>query len=175
MTDLERARSNGLKARVAGLAIDIGVRQNKQGKSRGVAILDDNTGRLEIAAQHEVFDNYQGIFSRDYKDAVLIVEGVLAINDYLNVPQLKVEKIYHIDQAREAYAKNLTLTWAVDNVMTELAAALIPFKGGRCPVVIEYSSVVARATLQLGDAWRVHPTDELLVQLKAFDATVKYK
>lgn len=176
MTDLTRSRG-GIKARVAGLAIDIGVRQNKQGKSRGVAILDDNTGRLEISAQHEVFDSYHSIFARDHKDALLIAEGVLAINDYLNVPQLKVEKLYSIDQAREVYARNLALTWTENSLISELETTLMPFKGGRCPVVIAYSSTFARVTLQLGDAWRVHPTDELLVQLKALyaDAAVKYK
>ncbi|MDP3009166.1 MAG: DNA polymerase III subunit alpha [Methylococcales bacterium] len=176
MTDLTRSRG-GVKARVAGLAIDIGVRQNKQGTNRGVAILDDNTGRLEIAAYHEVFDDYQGIFARDHKEALLIAEGSLSMDEYLNAPRLKVEKLYNIHQAREAYARNLTLTWASDSLTTTLETTLMPFKGGRCPVVIEYSSAVARATLQLGEAWRVHPTDELLVQLKAVfaDAAVRYK
>jgi len=180
MTDLTRSRG-GVKARVAGLAIDIGVRQNKQGKNRGVAILDDNTGRLEIAAYHEVFDDYQGIFARDHKEALLIAEGSLSMDEYLNAPRLKVDKLYNIHQAREAYARNLTLMWTVkkpaDSLMIDLEAMLTPFKGGRCPVVIQYSSAVARAALQLGDAWRVHPTDELLVQLKAVfaDATVRYK
>ncbi|MDP3837513.1 MAG: DNA polymerase III subunit alpha, partial [Methylococcales bacterium] len=176
MSDLTRSRSS-VKARVAGLAIDIGVRQNKQGKSRGVAILDDNTGRLEIAAYSEVFDDYQGIFTKDYKDALLIAEGSLTMDEYLNAPRLKVERLYNIDQAREAYARNLTLTWAADSLTTTLETTLMPYKGGRCPVVIEYRSAVARATLQLGEAWRVHPTDELLVQLKAVfaDAAVRYK
>ena len=39
-----------MPVKVAGLAIDIGSRQNKQGKSRGFAIIDDNTARLEIVA-----------------------------------------------------------------------------------------------------------------------------
>jgi len=180
MTDLTRSRG-GVKARVAGLAIDIGVRQNKQGKNRGVAILDDNTGRLEIAAYHEAFDDYQGIFAKDHKEALLIAEGSLSMDEYLNAPRLKVDKLYNIHQAREAYARNLTLMWTVkkpaDSLMIDLEAMLTPFKGGRCPVVIQYSSAVARAALQLGDAWRVHPTDELLLQLKAVfaDATVRYK
>ncbi len=180
LTELERSRG-GMKVRVAGLAIDINVRQNKQGKNRGTAILDDNTGRLEITAYNEAFDNYQGIFARDYKDALLIAEGTLAIDDYLNVPRLKVDKLYDIHQAREAYARNITLTWMAkqqaDGFIAQLKATLTPFKGGRCPVVIEYSSAVARATLQLGEAWRIQPTDELLIQLKTLSAKaeIRYK
>jgi len=69
------------------------------------------------------------------------------------------------------------LTWTADSLTTTLETMLMPYKGGRWPVVIEYRSAVARATLQLGEAWRVHPTDELLVQLKAAfaDAAVRYK
>jgi DNA polymerase-3 subunit alpha len=65
----------------------------------------------------------------------------------------------------------------VDNAISDLEAMLTPFKGGRCTVVIEYSSEAARATLQLGDAWRVRPTDELLTQLRMLftEATVKYR
>jgi DNA polymerase-3 subunit alpha len=180
LTEVERSRG-GMKVRVAGLAIDIGIRQNKQGKSRGAAILDDNTGRLEVTAYGEIYEVYQGIFARDNKDVLLIAEGTLAIDEYSNTPRLKVEKLYDIHQAREAYAKNITVTWVAkqqtNGLIAELSATLIPFKGGRCLVSVEYSSELARATLQLGEAWRVHPTDDLLTQLRVLFATVdvRYK
>ena len=44
---------------------------------------------------------------------------------------------------------------------------LTPFKKGGCPVSIAYSSDQAKVVVQLGDEWRVHPTDGLLVRLKA--------
>lgn len=91
-------RSNPVK--VAGLAIDIGSRQNKQGKSRGFAILDDNTARLEIVAHREVYDEFQQIFTAEYKDRLLIVEGNLLLDNYLNVPILTVDKIYPIEKSR---------------------------------------------------------------------------
>ncbi|MDD5755458.1 MAG: DNA polymerase III subunit alpha, partial [Methylococcales bacterium] len=83
-----------MPVRVAGLAIDIGSRQNKQGKSRGFAILDDNTARLEITAYREVYDEFQTIFTSDYKDRLLIVDGNLAMDSYLNTPLLTVDRIY---------------------------------------------------------------------------------
>ncbi|MEI6707628.1 MAG: DNA polymerase III subunit alpha [Methylococcales bacterium] len=180
LTELERSRG-GMKVRVAGLAIDIGIRQNKQGKSRGTAILDDNTGRLEISAYAEAFDSYQGIFARDHKDALLIAEGVLTIDEYLNAPRLKMEKLYNMDQAREVYAKNISLLWTAKqpetHLIAELKTTLTPFKGGRCAVMIEYSSKTNRAILQLGEAWRVRPTNDLLTQLRALFAKVdiRYK
>ena len=154
-------RSNPV--RVAGLAIDIGSRQNKQGKSRGFAILDDNTARLEITAYREVYDEFQAIFTADHRDRLLIVEGNLALDNYLNVPLLTVDKIYPIEQAR----KTLQFTFKNGQIQFEkLSELLQPVKGGKTTVMIDYFATSARATLQLGEAWRVEATDELLHQLK---------
>jgi len=48
-----------------------------------------------------------------------------------------------------------------------LAKVLSPFKGGSCPVTINYTSKYAQAVVQLGDEWRVHPTDDLISRLKS--------
>jgi DNA polymerase-3 subunit alpha len=56
---------------------------------------------------------------------------------------------------------------------------LKPFKGGGCPVLINYQSRYAKATVRLGDEWRVQATDELILRLKRLPGTseveVKYK
>jgi DNA polymerase-3 subunit alpha len=65
------------------------------------------------------------------------------------------------------------------NYIERLTKVLSPFKGGSCPVTINYMSKDARAAVQLGDEWRVHPTDELIARLKSlFGRTgleIKYK
>jgi DNA polymerase-3 subunit alpha len=169
LNDVERAR-NGISARVAGLVVDIRTRQNRQGKTMGFAMLDDRTGRLEIAAYSEIYEKYRDIFIRD---AVLIAEGSLAVDDFLGTPRLTVEKLYSMDQARDAYARAICLNWqtasvSVDNaeILGQLAAALKPFRGGVCPLSLRYHSGKAKAWLQMGEEWRVHATDELLVRLK---------
>jgi DNA polymerase-3 subunit alpha len=180
LADMERAR-NGNKVKIAGLAIDIGIRYNKQGKSRGTAILDDNTARLEITAHREAFDTYQAMFAKENKDTVLVAEGSLAMDDYLNVPRLTVDRLYSYDHAREVYARNLSLIWTEEQSATNkieiLKTTLTPFKGGSCPVQISYQSNTSRATLALGDAWRVRIDDDLLQALKKLfaDVDIKYK
>jgi DNA polymerase-3 subunit alpha len=47
-----------------------------------------------------------------------------------------------------------------------LEQILQPFRGGQCPVSIEYLADGAKASLQLGDDWRVKPGDELLIRLR---------
>jgi len=47
-------------------------------------------------------------------------------------------------------------------------------------VVIQYATQSEKATIQLGDVWRVHPSDELIIRLQQLagdnDAiTIKYR
>ncbi len=166
--DVERSRGK-MEARTAGLVVEVRTRQTKNGKMMGFATIDDRTGRLEIAVFGETYEKYRGIFTRD---SLLIAEGALGVDDYLGTLRLTVEKLYSMEQARDVFARSLQLVWVAtgDNsvdrsFISKLTAALEPFKGGSCPVGIAYSSTQAKANLQLGDAWRVHPTDELLARL----------
>ena len=156
-----------VEARVAGLIVEFRTRQNKKGNTMGFATLDDNSGRLECALFGDVYEKYRGLLG---KDCVLIAEGGLAIDNFSGNLRLTVEKLYDIDQAREQFARGLQLTWnnasTVNHISTQLTEVLTPFKRGGCPVSIAYSSNEARATVQLGDEWRVHPTDELIARLK---------
>ena len=65
------------------------------------------------------------------------------------------------------------------DVIDQLKTALQAYKGGSCPVGINYASCKASANLQLGEGWRVHPTNELLSRLKRLsgvdEVEVKYR
>ncbi|MCX7101635.1 MAG: DNA polymerase III subunit alpha, partial [Methylobacter sp.] len=168
LADVERSRGK-LEARTAGLVVEVRTRQTKNGKTMGFATIDDRTGRLEIAAFGDVYEKYRGVFS---KDSLLIAEGALGVDDYLGTLRLTVEKLYSMEQAREVFARSIQLDWIVaereePDFITKLMATLEPFKGGPCPVGINYLTAFAKASLQLGDEWRVHPTDELVARLKA--------
>ncbi|MBL6988079.1 MAG: DNA polymerase III subunit alpha, partial [Methylobacter sp.] len=171
LANVERSKSRKMEARTAGLVVEVRTRQTKSGKTMGFATIDDRTGRIEIAAFGEIYEKYRGIFSRD---SLLVAEGTLGVDDYLGTLRLTVEKLYTMEQAREVNARSVQLVWdAAGNqqedhgFITRLTAALEPFKGGNCPVGISYTSKVAKANLQLGDMWRVHPTDELVARLRS--------
>jgi DNA polymerase III subunit alpha len=182
LSEVERSKGK-MEARVAGLVVEIRTRQTKQGKTMGFATIDDRTGRLEIAAFGDKYDTYRSIFS---KDSLLIAEGALAIDDFSGNLRLNVETLYSMEQAREQFARGLQLSWVVDGqvpesqtFISELQTALQPFKGGACPVGISYTSPLASASMQLGDNWRVHPTEELISRLKRLSGVmgveVKYR
>ena len=170
--EVDAGRSRGkMEARVAGLVVDLRTRQTKQGKMMGFAMLDDRTGRLEVAAFSNVFDKYRDLLT---KDAILVAEGSLAIDDFSNSLRMTAEKLYSMEEAREMYARSIMLKWDTSQwpvgraFCGELREILKPFSGGQCPVTIEYNTLKDKATLQLGDDWRVRPTDELLIRLKRF-------
>ncbi|MFA6051436.1 MAG: DNA polymerase III subunit alpha [Methylobacter sp.] len=175
LADVERSRGK-MEARTAGLVVEVRTRQTKQGKMMGFATIDDRTGRLEIAAFSDTYEKYRSIFSRD---SLLVAEGSLSIDDYSGTLRLTVEKLYSMEQAREAFVRSIQLTWdAAENELesgafaARLVSALEPFKGGGCPVGINYTAQSARTAVRLGDEWRVHPTDELISRLRSlFGAT----
>jgi len=168
LADAERSKSK-MEARVAGLVVEMRTRQTKKGTMMGFATLDDRTGRLEVAAFSKTYEKYRDLL---LKDELLIVEGALSIDDYTGGLRLTADGMYTFEQAREQFARGIVLQWKVDDsegvkaFIEGLKEVLQPFVGGNCPVQIKYNSNQAIALLQLGDEWRIHPTDELISRLK---------
>lgn len=170
-----------VRAVVAGLVVELRARQNKNGKRMAFATLDDRTGRLEVAVFSEVLEKYR---EHLVKDALLVVEGNLGFDDYAGQLRLTAEHLFTMAQARAHFAKHLFIQWPPSGPNTapseaqwvnELVDLLAPFRGGSCPIYIEYRGKAAQTTIQLGEAWRVHPGDELLARLKKRVGTDKVK
>ena len=137
----------------------------------GFAILDDRTGRMEIAIFSEVFEKYRDLFSNDN---ILVVEGSFSIDDYTGNPRLTAERVLTIEQARGYFARRLMIRWhrsgeekgLSSQFVADLQQLIEPFQGGGCPVCVEYQGKSARSQILLGETWRVHPGDELLLRLR---------
>jgi DNA polymerase-3 subunit alpha len=181
LADAERSKSK-MEARVAGLVVEMRTRQTKKGTMMGFATLDDRSGELEVAAFSKTYEKFRDIL---VKDALLVVEGALSIDDFSGGLRLTADKIYSFEDAREAFARGVVLYWKKDKdgesiVFTDTIKKILqPYTGGNCPIQVSYSTEKAVASLQLGDEWRVHPTDELIVRLKklfpADSVLVKYR
>jgi len=168
--EVDAGRIRGkMEARVAGLIVELRTRQTKQGKMMGFATLDDRTGRLEVAAFSGIFDKYRNLLN---KDNILIAEGSLAMDDFSNSLRMTAEKLYSMEEARELYSRGIVLYWhagdrpAQPSLIEELLDILKPYRGGQSPITIEYTNATAKASLQLGEDWRVRPSDELLIRLR---------
>jgi DNA polymerase-3 subunit alpha len=169
-----RQYGGGVKTVVAGLVVELRARQTKQGKQMMFATLDDQSARLEVAVYTEACEMYGSLISRD---ALLVADGKISMDDFSGLPRLIVEKLMTIEEAREQYAKRLSIQWPdglkaensadVRQFMEQLSLIMAPFKGGACPVQLtNYKGRGATASFWLGDAWKIRPTNELLERLK---------
>jgi len=146
---------------VAGLVLDIRKRGN-----RTSLVLDDGSGRLEVSLFDEVLQQHREIIA---KDAILLIEGALRWDDFIEGWRLSAKRLVPIDAAREAQARRLLLRWPAGadeaELLGALEAALKPVRGGRCTVAVYYAGHAAHALLELGGDWCVRPTRAALESL----------
>jgi DNA polymerase-3 subunit alpha len=159
----ERTWSAGKPATVAGLVLEIRRRPN-----RVTLILDDRTARLEVTLFEELFQQHRDII---VKDAILVIEGSLRFDDFIEGWRLQAKSLMDIDRARERFARRLWFKWpaAFDDSLglNRLEELLKPHLRGPCGVSVVINRADYSGRLNLGDAWSVRPSRELLDKLTA--------
>jgi DNA polymerase-3 subunit alpha len=152
---------------IAGLVMTMRVRKTQRGGNIAFLTLDDHSAQIDVRIFPEVYDKHQTLLG---KDKVLVVQGTLGVDDYSGGNQVTAQAIYDINQAREQFARRLVVgveaQQAGNGFISTLADILHPFREGQCRVCIDYLGGRAHARIALGDAWTVHPTDELLHRLQ---------
>jgi DNA polymerase-3 subunit alpha len=158
-----RTWSAGKPATVAGLVLEIRRRPN-----RVTLILDDRTARLEVSLFEETFQQHRDII---VKDAILLVEGTLRYDDFIEGWRLQAKSLMDIDRARERYARRLWLRWPMEfdqkDGLTRFEQMLKPHLRGPCGVSVAVSRPDYTGKLHLSDAWSIRPSRELLAKLSA--------
>jgi DNA polymerase-3 subunit alpha len=156
-------RNAGRSVTVAGLVLEI----RKRG-GRTSLVLDDRSGRIEVTLFEDILQQYRALIERD---AILVVDGALRWDEFIEDWRLTAKRILDLDQAREQYARRLVLRWPgarngdAGMVVSALEQALRPSRGGRCAVGIRYDRADASAFVELGEEWTVRPSRELIERL----------
>jgi DNA polymerase III subunit alpha len=156
-----RSWSAGKATTVAGLVLEIRRRPN-----RVTLILDDRSGRLEVSLYEEVFQQYRDII---VKDAILIIEGTLRFDDFIEAWRLQAKSLIDIDRARERFARRLWLRWPAEfegpQGMSGFEQMLKPHLRGPCGVSVVVNRADYSGKVNLSDAWSVHASRGLLDKL----------
>jgi DNA polymerase III subunit alpha len=156
-----RSWSAGKAATVAGLVLEIRRRPN-----RVTLILDDRSARLEVSLYEETFQKHRDII---VKDAILIVDGTLRFDDFIEAWRLQAKALMDIDRARERYARRLWLRWPSEfdgpQGMNRFEQLLKPYMRGPCGVSIAVNRPDYSGRLNLPGAWSVHASRALLDKL----------
>ena len=151
---------------VAGLVMAIRVFNTKRGTMAALT-LDDRTARIEATLFSDLFDASKALVA---KDRILVVQGKLGADAYSGGLRLTAESVHTLEDARSHFGQRLVIQIDGDpqshDLAQHLAQVLTPFRVGKCPVWVRYRNAKAQAQIDLGDTWRVTPSDELLSQLK---------
>ena len=156
----EGFRFQGKPVTIAGMVFDVGKRGG-----RVIFTLDDRSARLEASMFEETWQQYRALIA---KSAILVVEGSIRFDEYIEGWRLNAKRVIDIDSAREQHARRLFIRWpqgADRHFVRTLESTLRPFRGGRCAVAIRYQGKDARADLVLSEEWSVKPTRELTEKL----------
>ena len=152
----------GRPATVAGLIHEI----RKRG-TRLSFVLDDRSGRIEVSVFDEIYQQHRDLI---VKDALVIVEGQVRFDEFIDAWRLSARRIAELHKAREQHARRVWLQWpsrADALALRRLEDVLTPWRGGPCQVAIRYSGACARGALTLSPEWNVKPAQELLDQLES--------
>jgi len=156
-------RGPGRNVTLAGLVLEV----RKRG-GRVSFVLDDRSGRMEVTMFDDVYQQYRSLVARD---AILVVDGQLRWDDFIEDWRLAARRILDVDQAREQYARKLVLRWPAGvngdarKLIGDIEQALAPSRGGRCAVAMRFARDDATAFLQFGEEWAVRPSRELIERL----------
>jgi DNA polymerase-3 subunit alpha len=156
-----RSWSAGKSATVAGLVLEIRRRPN-----RVTLILDDRSARLEVSLYEEIFQQHRDII---VKDAILIIDGTLRFDDFIEAWRLQAKSLMDIDRARERFARRLWLRWPAEfdgpQGMNRFEQMLTPHLRGPCGVSVSVNRPDYVGRLNLAEAWSVHASRVLLDRL----------
>ncbi|MGH8496595.1 MAG: DNA polymerase III subunit alpha [Gammaproteobacteria bacterium] len=146
---------------VAGLVHEVRRRGN-----RITLTLDDDTARIEVTVFDELYQRRRNVIARD---AILVVEGSLRFDEFIDGWRVTAQEICDIDEARERHARRLVIDWpsagSGPQFIRELKETLQPFREGPCGIWVNYRGREARARVSLGREWRVRPARELIDRL----------
>ncbi|MDP1635785.1 MAG: DNA polymerase III subunit alpha, partial [Gallionellaceae bacterium] len=157
-------RNNAKTLVLAGMVSGVRILQTRRGKM-AVLTLDDGSAALEVVVFSELYDMNRA-WMRD--DELLVVNGKAELDAYSGGMRVTADELYDFASARAAFAKRLDIFCSMDDKVRvpQLAELLKPYRGGKCPVQINYRNLVGSAPLRLGEDWQVTLPDELLEGLR---------
>jgi len=164
IADLKPGRES---QKVAGLVVAMRVMKTKRGDTMAIITLDDRSGRIEAAMFSEAYGEHREKLA---KDALLVLDGPVANDDYSGGLKMTVNGVSTLDELRQSSVTGVRLQvisgTATPGLAKRLAACLQPYTGGQCRVNLEVLRHDARGLYRLPPEWNVEPNDQMVQSLK---------
>jgi DNA polymerase-3 subunit alpha len=150
----------GKPVTVAGLVLEM-----RRRGSRMTLVLDDRSARIEVSLFDDVWQQHRSVIERD---AILVVEGQLRYDEFIDDWRINAKKLTPVAELRERDARRLTIRLPAgggDRLFAKLEEVLRGGRGGRCAVEVHVIGGEARGTLRLPDEWAIRPTAAVVDEL----------
>jgi len=156
----------GSTAVVAGLVVNVRTVTSRRGRM-AIVTLDDRTARIEVVVYSDVYQQYRDVLT---KDRLLVVQGEVTLDEVTGLSAMIANELLDLDAARAVFARRLVIRLSQpafnNGFVADLSKALEGYRDGNTPVSIEYCRDDAAGCVNLGDEWRVKPTQELISRLR---------
>jgi DNA polymerase-3 subunit alpha len=160
LSELEPSREPRM---LCGVITGIRPQMTQRGKIL-IVTLDDKTAVVEVTVYSEVFEENKKMFK---DDEFLAVVGKVSEDRFSGGLRISAEKVFDIVTARINYGKQLGLQLPHTLDSRKIAEVLAPHRSSDgLPVAARIAPQGVSCVLQLGDEWRVAPSDELQLALQ---------
>ncbi|NVE01389.1 DNA polymerase III subunit alpha [Massilia sp. BJB1822] len=172
LSELEPSREPRM---LCGVITGIRPQMTQRGKLL-IVTLDDKSAVVEVTVYNEVFEPNKRMFK---EDEFLAVVGKVSEDRFSGGLRISAEKVFDIVTARVQYGRQLGMALPATLDSKKIAEVLAPHRNAAgLPVAARIQPQGVSCVLQLGEEWRVAPSDELNLalqqQLGASDVAIEY-
>ncbi|MGA8277323.1 MAG: DNA polymerase III subunit alpha [Rhodanobacteraceae bacterium] len=138
----------------------------KRGDAMAFAQIEDWSGRIEAGLFREIWKEFAALLTRD---AILVFEGGLSLDDFNGNWQLRVRRVSTIESVCETHARLLRVSTnsAGGDFAEHLQDALITYRGGATPVRVALGNTHGHGEIELGPDWQVRASPGLIRAIEA--------
>jgi DNA polymerase-3 subunit alpha len=156
-------RRGGVSLVLAGIVSGLRIQQTRRGRM-AVVTLDDGSAQVEMTVFNELFESSR---SQIREDELLVVRGKVSLDDYSGNMRISADEVLNFASARSAFARRLEISINAEQSVRvdQLKELFMPYRNGKCPVVVYYQNAVASAQMRLDDAWCITLHDDLMTRL----------
>ncbi|PHV11244.1 DNA polymerase III subunit alpha [Chitinimonas sp. BJB300] len=163
-TELARLVPNKGTQWITGVVLEIRTKIGQRGKIAFVT-LDDATTKRDVMVYAETLESARHSLR---EDTLVVIEAKVSEDTYGGGGGLRIiaERVLDLAEARSRFAKVLSLGVNSQADAIQLRRLLDPYRGGDCPIRIQYRSDKVSCAIALGEGWKVTLRDELLTSLR---------
>ena len=146
---------------IAGMICEVSLRTTKRGKRFAIVRVEDFSGVMKCVLWSESYDRFKDDLT---EDAILLVEGKLERREGSGEPDLIVDRILNLAQARQEMTKSMVLKMPYSTEeesfrKLDMMGSVLQRSPGTCPVFLYVGDATGRvARLKLGNKYGIDPT-----------------